>query len=119
VGVYSNGPLGVAGGKRLVCGACVTASDLANRIVLNYNLAPGANSAAVTLPTSVPVQVMGVQTALGYRGVASATMLHIAGSFLEWTGLESTAGLPSPRASVPHRERTSCTSTSRIRSTSV
>jgi len=91
-GVFSNGPLGVASGKKLVCAACVTAGDVANRIVLNYNLAPGANSAVVTLPANVPVQVMGVQTVFNFRGVASATVLRIAGTLLEWTGLESTSG---------------------------
>ncbi len=56
-----------------------------------YNLAAGASSAAVNPAESVPVLVMGVQTDLGYRGVGQVTMLHIASSFLEWTGIESPA----------------------------
>lgn len=93
-GVFSNGPLGVAAGKPLRCTGCVTANALANRILLNYNLAPGANSTPITVPANTPVQVMGVQTNVDHRGVASATLLSIPGptGFLEWTGLESTSG---------------------------
>jgi hypothetical protein len=56
-----------------------------------YNLAAGASSAAVTPAESVPVLVMGVQNNLGYRGVGQVSMLHVASSFLEWTGIESPA----------------------------
>jgi len=90
-GVYSNGPLGVAAGNKLTCAGCVTGSDIANRLVVNYSLVAGANTTPVTIQANRPVQVMGVQTNEGYRGVASATLLRIPDSFLEWTGLESTA----------------------------
>lgn len=56
-----------------------------------YTLAAGASSAAVTPAENVPVLVMGVQNNLGYRGVGQVAMLHIASSFLEWTGIESPA----------------------------
>jgi hypothetical protein len=88
-GVLSNGPLGVAGTNQLTCTKCVTAADVANRIEVHYNLAAGANSAPVTIPANRPVAVMGVQTNIGFRGVASATLLRIPNSFIEWTGLES------------------------------
>jgi hypothetical protein len=91
-GVFSNGPLGISSGKTLVCTACVTANDLRNRKVMSFNLAAGTNSAPVTLPQNTPVQVLGVTLTFDFRGVASATMLRIPNQFLEWTGLESTAG---------------------------
>jgi hypothetical protein len=60
-----------------------------NEVVLNYDLAPGANSAAVTPAANVPVFVQGVQTTLGFRGVGHVSMLRVPSSFLEWTGIES------------------------------
>jgi hypothetical protein len=41
-GVFSNGPLGVATGKSLVCTSCVSAADLANGSVTSTKLAAGA-----------------------------------------------------------------------------
>jgi hypothetical protein len=35
---------------------------------------------------------MGTQTAFGFRGVGFVTMLRVPSSFLEWVGLNSTAG---------------------------
>jgi hypothetical protein len=35
---------------------------------------------------------MGTQTNSGFRGVGMVTLLRIPSSFLEWVGLESTAG---------------------------
>lgn len=62
-----------------------------NAAKVTYNLAAGASSSAVNPAESTPVLVMGVQNNLGYRGVGQVSMLHIAGSFLEWTGIESPA----------------------------
>jgi hypothetical protein len=90
-GVLSTGPLGVTGTNPLRCTKCVTAGDIANRISFSYNLAPGANSAPVTIPANVPVHLMGTQTALGFRGVGFVEMLRVPNAFLEWTGLDSTA----------------------------
>ena len=90
-GVLSNGPLGVAAGKTLVCTKCVTAGDIANRMVVNFNLAAGAVSGPITLPAGVPVSVTGAVLTLGIRGVASATLLRVPtpSPFIEWVGLES------------------------------
>lgn len=65
-----------------------------NTATVTYNLAAGGATGGVSVPSNVPVLVMGVQTAVGFRGVGHVTMLSIpgAGGFLEWVGLESTAG---------------------------
>ena len=79
-------------------GATVTSTDVAepallllypNKSVFSYNLAPGANKLITPVAANVPVLVMGVCTSLADRGVGQVTLLHIASSFLEWTGLES------------------------------
>jgi hypothetical protein len=75
-----------------VVAQAVQTVSTANASSVNYNLAPGANSAVVTPTANVPILVMGVQTAVGFRGVAQVTLLRITGQFLEWTGLDSTAG---------------------------
>jgi hypothetical protein len=59
---------------------------------VNYALAPGTNSAPVTLVANEPVFLMGVQTNVGFRGVGQVALLSIPGGFLEWVGLDSTAG---------------------------
>ena len=63
-----------------------------NKNSISYNLAPGANSGAISVPPNLPVLVMGVCTTFNYRGVGQATLLHIPANFIEWVGLESTAG---------------------------
>ena len=63
-----------------------------NAAIIGYNLAAGANSGAITPASSQSVLVMGVCNTAGVRGVGFVTMLHVPASFLEWTGLESTAG---------------------------
>ena len=63
-----------------------------NVTTVSYNLAAGANSGAIFPSANQPVLVMGVQTAVGFRGVGYVTMLRIPSNFLEWVGLESTAG---------------------------
>lgn len=90
-GVLSLGPLGVAGTNQLKCTKCVTGGDIANRIVVNYNLPPGANSGPIAIPANIPVHVMGVQTNVSFRGVGFVVMLRVPNQFLEWTGLDSTA----------------------------
>lgn len=66
-----------------------------NAASVSYALAAGANSGAITPVADAPVLVMGVQTAVGNRGVGHVTMLRptVAPNFLEWVGLESTGGL--------------------------
>jgi hypothetical protein len=55
----------------------------------SYNLAAGAYSGAITPASNQAVLLIGSQTALGYRGVGMATVLHVPSSFIEWVGLES------------------------------
>jgi hypothetical protein len=63
-----------------------------NSLTFAYNLAPGAVSAPVTLPANVPVQIMGTCLTVNFRGVGQVTALRIPNQFIEWVGLDSTAG---------------------------
>jgi hypothetical protein len=63
-----------------------------NAATIGYNLGPGGNSAPVVPVASQPVLVMGVQNNVGFRGVGQVTLLRVPSSFLEWVGLNSTAG---------------------------
>jgi hypothetical protein len=62
-----------------------------NKTVLNYSLAPGANSAAMAPAANVPVLVMGCCTTFNFRGVGHVSLLRIPNSFVEWVGLNSTS----------------------------
>ena len=64
-------------------------SGTPQEMTITYSLSPGASSAPITPPAGQAVLVMGVQNEFGFRGVGQVTMLRVAGSFLEWTGLES------------------------------
>src|SRR5262245_30819934 len=63
-----------------------------NASLIRYNLAAGASSGPIVPVAGQAVHVMGCQTNLGFRGVSYVTLLRVSGSFLEWVGLESTAG---------------------------
>lgn len=67
----------------------ITTSNAAS---FSYALVAGGISGSFVPVASQPVFVMGCQLELGFRGVGQVTLLRIAGSFLEWVGLESTAG---------------------------
>jgi hypothetical protein len=58
----------------------------------SYNLAAGAVSGPIGVPANIPVHLVGVQTAVGFRGVGEAALLHVPSSFIEWVGLDSTSG---------------------------
>jgi hypothetical protein len=66
----------------------VTVPNAAN---ITYNLAAGAYSGPITPVANQAVLMIGSQTTPGYRGVASATLLHApcCPNFIEWVGLES------------------------------
>jgi hypothetical protein len=65
-----------------------------NARTISYRLAAGAVTAPIGIPGNIPVQLIGVQTTAGFRGVGQASLLSIpgAGGFIEWVGLDSTAG---------------------------
>ena len=63
-----------------------------NSAIISYSLAAGANTGAIFPVANQSVLVMGTQTALGFRGVGQVTLLRVPSSFLEWVGLNSTAG---------------------------
>ncbi len=67
---------------------------IANAANIPYNLAAGATSAAISLTADRPILAMGICTTVGVRGVGQVTLLRtsVAPFFIEWTGLESTAG---------------------------
>jgi hypothetical protein len=60
--------------------------------VIKYSLANGASTTPFKPVGNRPVLVMGVQTALGFRGVGQVTLLRVPSNFLEWTGIESPSG---------------------------
>jgi hypothetical protein len=63
-----------------------------NAAFVSYNLAAGAVGPAIFPPANQSVIIMGTCTTLNFRGVAQMTVLRIPGGFVEWVGLESTAG---------------------------
>jgi hypothetical protein len=63
-----------------------------NALTVSYSLAAGGNSAPIFPAANQPVLVMGTQNTVGFRGVGQVTLLRVPASFLEWVGLNSTAG---------------------------
>ena len=63
-----------------------------NAAFISYNLATGANSAAITPATNRSVLVMGCGTTDG--GVGQVSLQHFPSAGMQWVGLES----PSPAA---------------------
>src|SRR5260370_1715851 len=62
-----------------------------NAAFISYNLATGANSAAITPAGTRSVLVMGcVSDQSGDEGVGQVSLLRIPSAFLQWVGLEST-----------------------------
>ena len=67
-----------------------------NAAFISYNLAPGANSAAITPATNRSVLVMfcstGPSGSAGQdTGVGQVSLLHIPSWFIQWFGFESTS----------------------------
>ena len=63
-----------------------------NASIVSYSLAAGGVSGPIFPVANQSVLVMGNQLAVGFRGVGQVTLLRIPSSFLEWVGLDSTAG---------------------------
>jgi len=72
-----------------VVGKAAQTVTVPNAVNITYNLAAGANSGVITPVSNQAILMIGSQTALGYRGVGMATLLHVPASFMEWTGVES------------------------------
>jgi hypothetical protein len=72
--------------------SALAATTAVKEETFKFTLAPGATSKAITPPANVPVQVMGIQTAVGDRGVGHITLLRTPSSlppaFLEWQGYD-------------------------------
>src|ERR1700745_3338564 len=73
---------------------CVTVANATqtittpNAVRIAYNLAGGANSAAITPATNTPVLVMGCNTSTNPSAGAQVSLLHIPSSGMTWAGLE-------------------------------
>lgn len=65
-----------------------------SRVSFTYDLAAGAISPPIRIPDNIPVQLKGVTLTFNFRGVGQAELLSIPGDggFIEWVGLDSTAG---------------------------
>jgi len=74
--------------------ALIATGGAVQSLEVPYSLAIGEISAPITLVTDKPVLVMGVNSTIGNRGVGQVTILHpsVSPFFIEWVGLESTAG---------------------------
>jgi hypothetical protein len=67
-----------------------------NAVKITYNLAAGANSAAITPAANTSVLVMGCCTNSGADSVGQVTLLvSTAGSDMDWAGVESQSNSPS------------------------
>jgi|SRR5437016_5624182 len=66
-----------------------------NAAYFAYSLAAGADSAAITPPTSRSVLVMGCCTTSNDEGVGQVSLQHIPSKYIEWVGVESYNGSPS------------------------
>jgi hypothetical protein len=60
-----------------------------NAAFISFNLAAGANSAAITPANNKSVLVMGCCTTSNDEAVGQVSMLHIPSTYIEWVGLES------------------------------
>lgn len=84
--------LAVAGLTAAVVGKAAQTATVPNSAFYKYDLQAGQATAPISLVANQAVMVIGTQLTLGYRGVASATLLRVPSSFIEWVGLESTNG---------------------------
>lgn len=78
-----------------VVGNAVQTVTMPNVSATTYSLAPGANSANITIPvTDSPVEIGANCTIVGRRGIAHVTLHRtgVAPLFLQWVGLSSPAG---------------------------
>jgi hypothetical protein len=60
-----------------------------NAVKITYNLAVGANSAAITPATNTSVQVMGCCTTDPDQGVGQVSLVHIPSTTMGWAGMDS------------------------------
>jgi hypothetical protein len=67
----------------------LTSVKAANAAILFYNLGSGGSTTPFTPPNNQSVFLMGVCNTSGVRGTGHVALLRIAGSFIEWTGLNS------------------------------
>jgi hypothetical protein len=87
----ATGPQGPAGATGLQGPAGATGPQGPSGIVINYNLAPGASSAPISVAVDTPVLVIANNTTSGDEGTASMTVESTGemGSLI-WSGVNST-----------------------------
>lgn len=68
-----------------------------NSATINYTLAPGATSSAITPATNQPVILIGSNTDSTNFSVSNITLVHIPSTMIRWVGLES-----APSSTVIH-----------------
>jgi hypothetical protein len=61
-------------------------------MVIHFVLSGGTNSDPITLPTDTPVFIIGTSITNGDRGTGFISVVHNLGSFIEWSGVNSTTG---------------------------
>jgi hypothetical protein len=63
-----------------------------NSALVNYTLAPGATSSAITPAVNQPVIVIGANITTTDFAVATLTLVHIPGIMMRWVGIEAGSG---------------------------
>lgn len=80
-----------------VVGKAASTFTAPNVASINYNLAPGATSSALTPATNTPVALIGANSTSADFSASSATLIHIPNKMIRWVGLESV-----PSATIVH-----------------
>lgn len=75
-----------------VVGKAAVTVTTPNAATVNYSLAAGATSAAITPATNQPVILIGANIGTATPSVSSATLVHIPSTIIRWVGLESDPG---------------------------
>jgi len=79
----------LSGAKTLMAGCALLAfssAAWADQTHYNYNVAAGAATALNVPAVNTPISFTCANNTSGYRGVGQATILRVAGQFLEWIG---------------------------------
>jgi len=73
-----------------VVGKAAVTISTPNSYTVNYVLAAGATSAAITAPTNQPVLIIGSNIGTTDFAVSNVTLVHIPALMMRWVGIEPT-----------------------------